>query len=119
MSIKILVIDDDTDVKEATQVMLMHEGYDVMLACDGKSGIEKYEQFQPDMTFLDIKMPGIDGYDTFAKIKEKYPDAKITFISGFSTDEIKLNEAYDKNLITILTKPFQYTELVKIIKKHC
>ena len=54
MSKTILVVDDDNDVKESSQVLLMDEGFDVALACDGRIGIEQFEKNNPDITFLDV-----------------------------------------------------------------
>jgi len=114
----ILVIDDDTDIKESTQVMLMNEGYKVEVACNGEIGLESYEKNHPDMTFLDIKMPGIDGFETFAKIKEKDHKSKVVLITGFVTDEEKLAEAKKNGLTDIIKKPFYLTDLLKSINKH-
>jgi len=114
----ILLIDDDVDVKESTQVMLMDEGYTVNLACDGMQGIEAYEKTHPEITFLDIKMPGIDGYETFNKIIKIDPKAKVAFITGFATDPDKLTNAQKNDLIATLQKPVELRDLLKIIKKH-
>ena len=114
----ILLIDDDADVKESTQVMLMDEGYKVNLACDGMAGVDKYDETRPDMTFLDIKMPGVDGYETFHQIKKLDPKAKVTFVTGFATDADKLLHAQKNDLVDIIQKPVELRDLLKIIKKY-
>lgn len=113
----ILIIDDDNDVKESTQVMLMDEGFKVFLACDGKQGVEAYLKNKPDMTFMDLKMPIMDGYEAFFKIKEKDAKAKIAFITGFSTDSTRLSEAKKKDLVDVIRKPVELSTLLKIINK--
>ena len=65
---KILFVDDDSDFLESTQLMLMDEGYDVVPATNGEEAVAKYKEIKPDIVFLDIKMPGIDGYETFFRI---------------------------------------------------
>lgn len=111
----ILIIDDDVDVKESTLVMLMDEGYSVELACDGIEGVKMYKKIKPEITFLDIKMPGIDGYETFRRIKEIDHKARIVFITGFSTDNIKQQEAEHRNLLGTIHKPVELKKMLKII----
>ncbi len=113
----ILLIDDDTDVKESTQVMLMDEGYQVDLACDGMKGVEAYQKIHPEITFLDIKMPGIDGYETFERIIKIDPKAKVAFITGYATEHEKLVAAQKSNLIGTIQKPVELRDLLKFIEK--
>lgn len=114
----ILLIDDDIDVKESTKVMLMDEGFKVDLACDGMVGVEEYEKTCPEITFLDIKMPGIDGYETFNRIKKIDSKAKVVFITGFATDDDKHKEAQENNILTTMRKPVELSDLLKVIKKY-
>ena len=118
MSHTILIADDDTDVKESTQVMLMDYGYKVITACDGKEAVTKYEEAHPDITFLDIKMPVMDGYDAFFRIKEKDPNAKIAFITGFATTDKRYTEAKKNNLLDTIHKPVGIDDLLKVINKN-
>ncbi len=114
----ILVVDDDIDLKESTGLLLKEDGYNVVLACDGRQAIKKYEATKPDLTLMDIVMPGIDGYDAFFKIHEKDPNAKVVLVTGFTIEDDRYEKAKKKNLIDTLSKPVEVDSLLKVIKEH-
>ncbi len=115
----ILIVDDDTNLKESTGLLLEAKGYDVVLACDGRQAIEKYERTRPDLTFMDIVMPGsIDGYDAFFKIHEIEPNAKILLVTGYTIEDDRYDKAKNENLIDTLYKPVRVEFLLKVIKEH-
>lgn len=114
---KILVIDDDRDVKESTQIMLTDEGYEVSIACDGKQGLIEFERNKPDITFLDIKMPEMDGYDTFAEIRKKDPQAKIAFVTGFAIDDKRYYQIKHQAVSTI-HKPIKIGKMLTVIQTN-
>lgn len=114
----ILIVDDDIDLKESTGLLLKEDGYDVILACDGKQAIKKYEATNPDLTIMDIVMPGMDGYDAFFKIHEIDPNAKIVLVTGFTIEDDRYEKAKKKNLIDTLYKPVEADYLLKVIKEH-
>ena len=115
---KILFVDDDLDFLEATQLMLMDEGYDVVPATNGEQAVEKYKEIKPDIVFLDIKMPGIDGYETFFRINKFDPDARVIFTSSYTFDKEKFKRAKNLSLKGILNKPLEFNDLEKAIKKY-
>lgn len=115
---KILFVDDDTDFLEATQLMLMDVGYNVIPAKNGEEAVEKYKEIKPDIVFLDIKMPGIDGYETFFRINKFDPDARVIFTSSYAFDNEKFKRSKSLSLKGILNKPFEFDDLEKAIKKY-
>jgi len=115
---KILLVDDDSDYLEVTQLMLMDEGYDVIPATNGEEGIAKYKDSKPDIVFLDIKMPGIDGYETFFRIKKIDSDAKIVFASSYALENEKYKKVKEMDLCGIINKPADFDEYEKMIKKY-
>ena len=115
---KILFVDDDLDFLEATQLMLMDEGYDVVPATNGEQAVEKYKEIKPDIVFLDIKMPGIDGYETFFRINKFDPDARVIFTSSYTFDKEKFKRAKNLSLRGILNKPLEFDDLEMAIKKY-
>lgn len=114
----ILIVDDDLDVKESTRFVLEKNGYDVAVACGGKDGVEEYAKSNPDLTFMDIKMPDMDGYDAFFKIHEKDPNAKVVFVTGYTIEDDRYEQAKKYNLIDTLYKPVDFNFLLKFIKEH-
>ena len=115
---KILLVDDDSDYLEVTQLMLMDEGYDVIPATNGEDGITKFRESKPDIVFLDIKMPGIDGYETFFRIKKIDSDAKVVFASSYALENEKYKKAKEMGLCGIVNKPADFDEYEKMIKKY-
>ncbi len=70
MAIKILVVEDDKFLRELITQKLSREGYDVYEAVDGEDGVKKAKESKPDIILLDLILPGIDGFEVLAKIKE-------------------------------------------------
>lgn len=114
----ILIADDDLDVLESTQYMLLDEGYEVITAHDGEEAVSMYKKYEPDIVFLDLRMPIVDGYDAFFSIKKYDADAKVIFITAFSIDNQKTKDAKDKGLLDLVYKPIEFKQIVKIIQKY-
>lgn len=83
---KILVIDDDHDIREVIKLHLKNEGFTLLTASNGMEGVEILEYFQPDLIILDVMMPGgIDGFETCQKIRERV-NVPIIFLSASDND---------------------------------
>lgn len=67
---KILVVDDETDLKSALEIALVHEGFVVITASDGEEGLKKAITERPDLILLDIMMPKMSGIDVLKKLQE-------------------------------------------------
>ena len=114
----IMIADDDSDVLESTQFMLLNEGYNVITGTNGQDAVTKYKEHKPDLVFLDLKMPVMDGYTAFYKIKQHDPNATIIFISSYTLDMQKYEKAKNSTLTDLIDKPFSLEDLVDLIKKH-
>lgn len=114
---KILLVDDDIDLLETIEEGLSLSGYEIITANNGKKAVELYKENNPCITLMDIKMPQMDGYETFSKIKEISNDAKIIFITGYETIS-KTQIARNQGLIGILEKPIKIKEIINIIQKN-
>ena len=112
---RILLVDDDTQFLEATEYMLKYENYDVITAKNGEEAIKKYRESRPDVVLMDLKMPIMNGYDAFFKIKKESPDAKIVFTSSYTINDEEFAKAEDSGLFGLLPKPFDLTELNNIV----
>ncbi|HEY3381456.1 MAG TPA: sigma-54 dependent transcriptional regulator [Vicinamibacterales bacterium] len=84
MKSRILVIDDDAAVRESMRMILEYEGYEFIGASSGPDGITVVERESPDLVFLDIKMPGMDGLEVLDRVKAM-TDVPIVMISGHGT----------------------------------
>jgi len=114
----ILLVDDDIDVLEPIQYLLIEEGHKVITASNGSEAITEYTENNPAITFMDIKMPVLNGYDAFNKIKEIDKDARIVFTSGYAIDNEEFQSAKKSGLCDLLTKPFEIESMIKMIKKY-
>jgi len=70
MAKKILIVEDDKFLRELIAQKLLKEGYDIAEAVDGEKGIKNVKEEKPDLILLDLILPGIDGFEVLAKIKE-------------------------------------------------
>ncbi|MFB5614524.1 MAG: response regulator [Candidatus Nitrosomaritimum yanchengensis] len=114
----ILLVDDDVDLLENTAFMIKNLGYDVITAENGQEAVLKYKEFKPNLTFMDIKMPLMDGFEAFFKIKQFDSDAKVALITAYSIDEKKHLKAKSMSLIDTIQKPYSFEQLEKIISQY-
>ena len=112
---KILLVDDDTQFLEATEYMLKYENYEVITAKNGEEAVKKYKETNPNIVLMDLKMPVLNGYDAFFKIKNDDKNAKIVFTSAYAINNQEFKKAQDSGLFGLLTKPFDLNELNKLI----
>ncbi|MBM3512652.1 MAG: response regulator [Alphaproteobacteria bacterium] len=80
---RILVIDDDSAVRSTFALALSSRGYEVETAEDGLSGLAAADRRVPDLVFLDLKMPGIDGVETLKRLGAAHPDVQVYVVTGF------------------------------------
>jgi DNA-binding NtrC family response regulator len=80
---RILIIDDEPEICWIMKKVLSEKGYEVFTAFNGEQGVEQVAQTVPDLVFLDIKLPGIDGLEVLRQVKEKYPSLPVIILSAF------------------------------------
>src|SRR5574338_72730 len=114
----ILIVDDDVDLLENTAFMIKSMGHDVFIAKDGEEGVEKYKDVKPDLTFMDVRMPKMDGYDAFFKIKQHDSNAKVILITAYNQDERKYLKAKSMSLLDAISKPYSFEVLEGLISKY-
>ncbi|AFS81491.1 response regulator receiver protein [Candidatus Nitrosopumilus koreensis AR1] len=114
----ILLVDDDIDLLENTAYLIKSIGYDVTIAEDGQEAVVKYKDIRPDLTIMDVKMPKMDGFDAFFKIKQFDSNAKVILITAFVLDEKKHLKAKNMSLITTINKPYSFEQLEEIVTKY-
>lgn len=116
---KVMVVDDEQDLRDMINLMLKKEGYETETAQDGQEFLEKLDVFQPDIVTLDVMMPGLTTKEILEKIKEKKSNPKIILLTvvRFSEEEQKkiMNMG---NVVGYITKPFEFDDLIKTVKEH-
>ena len=80
---RVLVIDDDSAVRESIMAALNYRDYAPDGADSGAAGIESARARRPDLVFLDLKMPGLSGVETLSRLRDIYPDMPIYLVTGF------------------------------------
>jgi two-component system, chemotaxis family, chemotaxis protein CheY len=114
----VLLVDDDSDLLENTAFMIKSVGYEVITATNGFEAVEKYKEIRPSLVIMDIKMPKMDGYDAFFKIKQIDADAKLVLITAYTLDEKKHLKAKSMNLITTINKPYTFEQIEDLVDKY-
>ena len=87
MKARILVVDDEAEIRRSVRMILEYEGYEVLEASSGPDGIAIAERETPDLVFLDIKMPGMDGLDVLQRLRALNEALPVVIISGHGTVE--------------------------------
>jgi len=110
---KILIIDDEFPMRYLIEHQLRRQGFEVVLAKDGPSGIKAAHMHQPDIIVLDAMMPGMDGFEVCAQVRSEpeITEIPIIFLTALETKEYK-SRAYALGADDYLTKPFQADELI-------
>ena len=80
---KILVVDDEVNIRELYRDELSEEGYRVELAENGLQALAKFESFRPDLVTLDVMMPGMDGIEVLRRIREKNTSVPVLLLTAF------------------------------------
>ena len=116
MSYKILIADDEAEIRQLLRLYLENEGYEIIEAEDGTAAILKLRDEKPDMCLLDIMMPNTDGYTVLRKLRE-YSNIPVIILSAKDADSEKilgLNLGADD----YLAKPFNPLEAVARVSSH-
>ncbi len=114
--IHILIVDDEKNIREGLQKALEPSGYKIILASDGKEGLEKFLINKIDLAILDIKMPKISGLEVLQKINDFQTAIPIIFLTGHGNVETAV-EAMQLGAYDFLTKPVNLDKLEIIIKR--
>lgn len=115
---RILIIDDDAQIRVLLRQILEHEGYEVMSAADGKEGLKKFRQSPADLVITDLLLPEMAGSSVISKLCDEFPEAKIIAISGggiaYGAKDY-LNFAKELGAQCVIAKPFRREELLAVI----
>jgi DNA-binding response OmpR family regulator len=112
--IRILVADDEPRYVRGTQVNLEASGYEVLTAQDGLAAVEQAASEAPDLVILDIKMPGLDGYEVCQQIRE-FSAVPIIMLTALAEDADKV-KGLDIGADDYVTKPFSANELLARVR---
>jgi DNA-binding NtrC family response regulator len=112
---RILIVDDQSGIRESMSDALVIEGYEVYSFGNGFAAIEKAKEISFDVAFLDIKMPGINGVETFVQIKKISPETVVFMITANAEQEL-IKQAMDEGAYAIIDKPFDMETIIKVVQ---
>jgi len=116
MVYKVLVVEDDNTLSEMIQFNLQKQGYDVLLAGDGRSGLQIAREQKPDLIILDVMLPGIDGFEVCRVLRKDF-SVPILMLTA-RTEEIDKIVGLEMGADDYITKPFSMRELIARVKAN-
>jgi len=112
----ILVVDDQFGDRETLKAILEDKGYRVATAADGVEAIQMVKEKHYDIIFLDIKLPDMNGVETFEQVKEIDPGTVVIMMTGF-TEEDLVKRAVSEGAYTCIYKPFDMERIIELVEK--
>ena len=113
--IKIMVVDDDSYIRELVSTLLRNEGFDICEAVDGRDALQKLSKEKIDLCVLDIMMPNMDGFDFCRNARRYYEDMPILMLTAKGEVSQKV-KGFELGTDDYLTKPFEAAELIVRVK---
>ena len=119
MTKRILVVEDQEDLRGVLRTLLTGSGYEMVEAADGQAGVEKAKAERPDLILMDIQMPVMNGYDATREIKAD-PTLKPIPIIAVSSFAMKGDEekARASGCDHYVTKPYSPMQLLKVVRRY-
>ena len=119
MSVKgrLVVIDDEVNAAAALETLLKEDGYEVARAHDARSGLSLLEKTEPDVVLTDLRMPGMDGLELLARIKEIRPETMVILMTAYGTVKTAV-KAMKLGAEDYLSKPIDRTLLLRTVREH-
>ena len=113
----ILIVDDETCVRDILRIAMRQEGFAVWLAADGQEALDLYQRNQEtiDVVLMDVRMPGLDGPQTLAALQNLNPQVRCCFMSG-SLGGYTEERLFQLGAVAILPKPFHLEEVGQVIR---
>jgi CheY-like chemotaxis protein len=113
---RILVVDDNRDAADSLATLIRSFGHEVKAVYDGSQALDETSAFEPDMALVDIGMPGLDGYETVAELRQRRGNVHliVVAVTAWSRDEDK-RRAYDSGFDLHVTKPMSLEKLKELL----
>ena len=110
---RILVVDDEEDVREILKDRLQMYGYEVSTAADGVKALEKVEELSPELVLLDIRLPKLDGMEVLSRMRSKHPETLVIIITAYMTIQRAVEAIINQGAYDFIEKPFD-PDLIRI-----
>jgi two-component system response regulator HydG len=116
MKRRVFVVDDDRDHAESIADILEMRGYAVEIAVSGEDAIERFATGGFDVTLMDVKLPGMNGVETFFEFRRLNPEAQVIMMTGYSVEQL-LAQAVEGGAAGVLHKPFVVADLLRALER--
>ncbi|HUE76915.1 MAG TPA: sigma-54 dependent transcriptional regulator [Longimicrobiales bacterium] len=113
---KVLIIDDEPSLRQTVSMILDEEGYEVVVASDGKEGLDKAIEIEPDVVLTDVRMPGMPGLEFLERYRAEGGEALVIVMTAYGSAELAI-EAMKKGAYDYVPKPFSADQLVLTLRK--
>ncbi|MFZ3116658.1 MAG: sigma-54 dependent transcriptional regulator [Syntrophales bacterium] len=113
---KVLVVDDELNMRLVLNAMIKKEGYEVALASDGRQALKMLQEGSYAAIITDLKMPHLDGMSLLSHVERDYPNIPVIMITAYGTIATAV-DALKKGAFDYITKPFEQDELMDVIRK--
>ncbi|MCF8036094.1 MAG: sigma-54 dependent transcriptional regulator [Desulfobacteraceae bacterium] len=113
---QVLVVDDESEIRELISHLLEREGFSVLIASEGESALKTVRTGKPDVVLSDIKMPGMDGMELLKSLQKLDPELPVVLITGYG-DIPGAVEAMQAGAYDYLVKPFQHHETIQVLRR--
>ena len=110
---RILVVDDEEDVREILRDRLEMYGYEVLTAADGVEALERVEEMSPELVLLDIRLPKLDGMEVLSRMRRKHPETLVIIITAYMTIQHAVEAIMKQGAYDFIEKPFD-PDLIRI-----
>ncbi len=116
MKTRILVVDDETAIRDTMRMILEYEGYECLLAGSGQEGLQIVERETPDLVFLDVKMPGLDGLEVLSRLRSSNEALPVVIVSAHGTTTTAL-EAGRLGAFRFIEKPLSKDYVLDAVRE--
>ena len=114
-SLNILVVEDDSDFAHGLAEVLETGGHQVVLTYSGEEAMDRFEEADFDLVFLDIKLPGISGLESFFDMRRRKPGARVFMMTGYRMEQL-LEQAVEDGKVGIVYKPARMEEVIAALE---
>lgn len=115
MSKIVLLVDDEPDIRFTARFMLEPEGYSLLEAATGEQALELLNETTPDAILLDIRLPGIQGWDVLNHVRANQPGVPVVMMSAHSSGDT-MKRAMAEGSTAYLLKPFKQDDLLRVLE---
>lgn len=115
--LKILVADDQVGVRYLLEILIREAGHKAYVAQNGMEAVDLACEVRPDLVFMDVRMPLMDGLEALERIKGVLPETDVVIMTSYGAEET-LTQAMQKGALCFLAKPFDIGEIKECIRRY-